>query len=920
MSFYFDSREWMDQRIDPQSNSVSEVFLGGINAFLQFACNQADYEERQTLLCPCARCKNVKQRDAKVVSRHLFLYGFKGNYYVWTSHGEKFYTAGESSGANHSTGEEEMWENPTWNAHEDHYQDNLEVPADIAPPYIPADIAPPAETDVAEPYRDNVFEAFEAASQPLYEGCADGISQLSLASRMLKMKTDYNLAETCVDEISEVFKTMLPQPNNAPATYYETKKLTRGLDLPVQKIDVCVKNCMLFWKEDAKLVSCRFCGEDRYYPNNGKGKNKAKQRMFYMPIADRLKRLYQLEATASNMRWHKEHVTPEGEMHHPSDAIAWKHFNEVYPGFAAESRNIYLCLSTDGFNPIGMNGEAHSLWPVIVTPYNLPPGMCMKREFLYLSVLIPGPKHPRKSLDIYLQPLIEELQMLWRDGVEAYDISMKERFKMRAVLMWTISDFPAYGMLSGWTTHGRLACPYCQDETGAFWLSNGRKHSWFDCHRRFLDADHPYRKNTQAFRRGKTVLDPPPPWLTGEEILRERINNIEGLSSSVECRGNGHDNPSKTISGYGVTHNWVKKSIFWELPYWENHLLRHSLDFMHIEKNFFDNLTNTLLNAPGKTKDNIKSRLDLPGLCKRRDLEMKEDGTMPVPIFRLPNAGKRAFLLWLKNDIKFPDGYASKFSRCIDENNLKLHGLKSHDCHVIMERLYPFAFAELLPKNVHTAIRDIALFFRDISSKILKESDVGLLKANVGVKLCNLEKIFPPSFFDVMEHLLVHLPDEVALGGPVHFRWMYVFERYMYHLKQMVKNKARIAGSIVAQWINEEISNASSNFFGHPEIMSIPEGPNDIRFTYNYPDVPPLFYHEGRISGQCSTGWLNDEDNTILQTFMMLNCETFAPYERMFEEYMTLNVPDITPVAMQKAKDTKFADWCKDYVSYCFIL
>ena len=195
----------MDRMIDLESNSITEVFLGGINAFLQFACSQADYEERQTLLCPCARCKNVKQRDAKVVSRHLFLYGFKGNNYVWTSHGEKIYTIGESSGAKHSTGEEEMWENPTWNAHEDHYQDKLEVPADIAPPYIPADIAPPAETDVAEPYRDNVFEAFEAASQPLYEGCADGITQLSLASRMLKVKTDYNLAEACVDEIYEVF-------------------------------------------------------------------------------------------------------------------------------------------------------------------------------------------------------------------------------------------------------------------------------------------------------------------------------------------------------------------------------------------------------------------------------------------------------------------------------------------------------------------------------------------------------------------------------------------------------------------------------------------------------------------------------------------------------------------------------------------
>lgn len=52
-------------------------------------------------------------------------------------------------------------------------------------------------------------------------------------------------------------------------------------------------------------------------------------------------------------------------------------------------------------------------------------------------------------------------------------------------------------------------------------------------------------------------MDPPPPWLTGEEILRERINNIKGLSKSVECGGNGHDNPSKTISEYEVTHNWV---------------------------------------------------------------------------------------------------------------------------------------------------------------------------------------------------------------------------------------------------------------------------------------------------------------------------------------------------------------------------
>ena len=192
--------------------------------------------------------------------------------------------------------------------------------------------------------------------------------------------------------------------------------------------------------------------------------------------------------------------------------------------------------------------------------------------------------------------------------------------------------------------------------------------------------------------------------MTGEEILRERINNIEGLKKIVDCGGNGHEKPASIINGYGKDHNWVKKSIFWELPYWENLLLRHNVDFMHVEKNFFDNLINTVLNVPGKTKDNAKSRMDLPDLCRRSQLHMKDDGTMPVPIFRLSKEEKKEFLRWLKNDIKFPDGYDSKFSRCIDETNIKISGLKSHDCHVIMQRLLPFAFKELLPKSVHIAI------------------------------------------------------------------------------------------------------------------------------------------------------------------------------------------------------------------------
>ncbi|XP_056843317.1 uncharacterized protein LOC130495813 [Raphanus sativus] len=503
------------------------------------------------------------------------------------------------------------------------------------------------------------YNILDAAKHPIYDGCKEGLSQLSLAARLMSLKTDYNLPQNCMDSISQMMQEYLPQGNNSMNSYYDIKKLMRSLGLPYQKIDVCQDNCMLFWKDSANLENCLFCKKDRYRPTQKLGQKKvAYNKMFYMPVGDRLKRLYQSNNTARDMRWHAEHSMNGGEMCHPSDGEAWKHFREVYPEFASESRNIYLGLCTDGFNLFGMSGHNYSLWPVILTPYNMPPEMCMKQEFMFLTILVPGPNHPKRSLDIFLQPLIEELKNLWDNGIEAYDISTKENFILRAVLMWTISDFSAYAMLSGWRTHGRLACPYCMDQTDAFQLKNGRKQ-------------------------------------VGEEIW----NKVNGLPKTVDCGGN-----HGRLKGYGDTHNWHKQSIFWELPYWKTHKLRHNLDVMHIENIFFDNIINTLLNVQGKTKDGIKSRLDLKEYCNRKDLHLTTDGKVPFPIFRLQADAKAAFLKWLEKDVKFSDGYASSLSKCVDLSGGKLTGTKSHDCHVLMQRLIPIAFAELMDKSVHEAL------------------------------------------------------------------------------------------------------------------------------------------------------------------------------------------------------------------------
>ncbi|CAE6074033.1 unnamed protein product [Arabidopsis arenosa] len=55
-----------------------------------------------------------------------------------------------------------------------------------------------------------------------------------------------------------------------------------------------------------------------------------------------------------------------------------------------------------------------------------------------------------------------------------------------------------------------------------------------------------------------------------------------------------------------------------------------------------------------------------------------------------------------------------------------------------------------------------------------------------------------------MVHLTVHLGREARLGGPVHFRWMYPFERYMKVLKDFFRNTARPEGCIAECYLAEE--------------------------------------------------------------------------------------------------------------------
>ncbi|GJU50148.1 transposon, En/Spm-like protein [Tanacetum coccineum] len=495
------------------------------------------------------------------------------------------------------------------------------------------------------------------------------------------------MTEKIYDDVMQVLEDALPPDSKLVGSFYETKKFASDLSLLCEKINSCINGCMLYWGEEDKDL------------------------------------------------WHDEHVQKDGFMSHPSDAEAWKHFDQTYPPFAEETRNVRLGLCTDGFQPFGQSGKQYSCWPVI-----------------------------------------------------------ERNFTMRAALLWTINDFPAYGMLSGWSTAGKKACPYCMENLKAFSLSNGGKVSWFDCHRQFLPEDHPFRQNKNDFIKNRAELSQSPLTLTGEQVI-EQIDEFE-LKEVTEIEG------AEFNASISKSCGWRKRTSF-----------------------------------------------------------------------------------------------------------------ESHDCHVFMQRLIPIAFRELLPITVWKALTELSLFFKDLTCTTIEMDDMIRLQTEIPVILCKLEKIFPPGFFDSMEHLPVHLPYEARVGGPVQYRWMYPFERFLGKLKKKVTNKAKVESSIANAYLIEETSMFCSHYF-EPHVKTkmnrVPRN-DDGGDEELYEGTISVFMSSGRLSGQAKKRRLGDQEYDAARTYVLLNCVEIEQYVKIFVEEIKTIEPNLTDAQVDTRLEREFANWFNDY-------
>ncbi len=122
------------------------------------------------------------------------------------------------------------------------------------------------------------------------------------------------------------------------------------------------------------------------------------------------------------MTWHNANKSTNGLFCSVCDSKAWKHIDMTQLDFATNPYNIRLGLAFDGANPYIDLSINHFTWPILLFNYNLPPWLTTKIVFVMLILLIPRNEFIKnENIDMYLQPLVKELEELWK-GVKAYDV------------------------------------------------------------------------------------------------------------------------------------------------------------------------------------------------------------------------------------------------------------------------------------------------------------------------------------------------------------------------------------------------------------------------------------------------------------------------------------------------------------------
>jgi hypothetical protein len=229
---------------------------------------------------------------------------------------------------------------------------------------------------------------------------------------------------------------------------------------------------------------------------------------------------------------------------------------------------------------------------------------------------------------------------------------------------------------------------------------------------------------------------------------------------------------------------------------------------MHVEKAVFKSTIGLLFDIPGKTKHGLSAHKDLHALKIREELHPQErpnkKAYLPLASYTLTTIEKRAICKCLHR-IRVPTGFSINIKNMVFMSELKMSGYNTHDCHTMLSLFLSIAIRAINHPYLKMVITRMCHFFNAISKKVIDVTELDELRKEIRVTMCQVKMCFPPSFFDTMEHYMIHLVDQIFVLGPSYMHYMYPYECHMVVMKGYVRNRAHPKGSMIEGYTTEEV-------------------------------------------------------------------------------------------------------------------
>ena len=181
------------------------------------------------------------------------------------------------------------------------------------------------------------------------------------------------------------------------------------------------------------------------------------------------------------------------------------------------------------------------------------------------------------------------------------------------------------------------------------------------------------------------------------------------------------------------------------------------------------------------------------------------------------------------------------------------------------------------------------------------------LQDEIIITLCQFEMYFPPSFFDIMVHLVVHLVREIQLCGPAFLRYMYPIERYMKILKGYVNNRSHPEGCIVERALIDESMEFCINYLANVDATGILK-PRHSRGL------------EGKGISACKVLSMPRAIMNQVHLCVLHNSSEVRPYEKLHLDYLKKQYPHKSEKWRIEEYNRTFIDRFQTQISEEFVL